>query len=1146
MRRFLAVIALLALVSLFALGQVDTGQVAGTITDPSGAVVSNATVKFHNRNTGFERSVVTSGSGAYTATNLIPGPYELTVTAQGFAEFKQAMEVTVGGRETADIKLTLASTSQTVQVEAGTAAVEVNTQDSQISAVIDPQQVINLPSLTRNPYDFVVLTGNVNTDPNGSTGANGVQVGQMNVGVSLNGSRSASTDILLDGVENVDLFSANVGQQIPLDSVQEFRVVTSGFDANYGRATGGVVNLETKSGTNSFHGSLYEFNRVSALASNTEFEDATNQALIAQGAAPNPKDFFVRNQFGYSIGGPVIKNKLFFFSNTEWTRIRSNGLQQDMIPTQAFLAASSPATQAFFNTYGKNLVKGATLGATDTPAGWVGPAPLQQVNYTIPANDGAGNPENTYSTLERVDFNISDKTTFSGRYGLYNESDFVGTNAFSPYDGYNTGFANKNQNLLLSLSHVFSQSLVSSTKISYNRLNNEQPLGTAPVSPTLYLNHSNTASVDPNTNLDIAFPGYLPFSPGNAIPFGGPQNLYQFSEDLNWNRGKHSWQFGGSYILIKDNRIFGAYENAIEEVTTNSDFVTALQDLQAGNLHLFQAAVNPQGKLPCREDFASGTLIQTPSCTLNLPVSAPSFERNNIFNDLNFYGQDTWKVTPRLTATLGIRWEYYGVQHNANPNLESNFFLGSGSNLQQQIANGQVATSPNSPVGGLYGKKYHNFAPRLGVAWDPTGTGKTSVRAGFGIAYERDFGNVTYNVIQNPPNYGVISIINANTAPGVITTSNAGPLAGTGTKALPPVTLRAPFQQIPVAYAELYNASIQHQLFTNTLLSVEYSGLRGVHQYSIYNENELGMGNVLLGSTIANGGLGVPLNTQYSSINARGANGDAYYNALNFRVEANRFAQEGLQLNANYTYSHAIDNLSSTFSQSGNNFNLGYLDPFNPGLDRGNADYDIRHHFVLGAIYQPKFMESSSSALMRNLLGGFQFAPILNMRTGTPFTIYDCSGALVYACPNIVNAPGLVFKGNAVANGGIDSYDYIPIPAASQNLYADPLLGRADLPTCNGSNCTIPIGLQRNSWWSPAFWDMDLGVYKNFKVKERYQIQLRSEFYNVFNHHNMYIVPGNADFAEVSAVQALKGTPGGNPGPLDERRNVQLAIRFQF
>jgi len=168
------------------------------------------------------------------------------------------------------------------------------------------------------------------------------------------------------------------------------------------------------------------------------------------------------------------------------------------------------------------------------------------------------------------------------------------------------------------------------------------------------------------------------------------------------------------------------------------------------------------------------------------------------------------------------------------------------------------------------------------------------------------------------------------------------------------------------------------------------------------------------------------------------------------------------------------------------------------------------------------------------------------MRTGTPFTIYDCSGALVYACPNIVNAPGLVFKGNAVANGGIDSYDYIPIPAASQNLYADPLLGRADLPTCNGSNCTIPIGLQRNSWWSPAFWDMDLGVYKNFKVKERYQIQLRSEFYNVFNHHNMYIVPGNADFAEVSAVQALKGTPGGNPGPLDERRNVQLAIRFQF
>jgi len=1145
--RWIAALALIALLSIYALGQLDTGQIAGIVTDPSGAVIANAVVKLHNLSTGMDRSATASSSGDYVVAALPPGSYEMTVSAPGFAEYRQPVEVTVGARLTTDIKLVLQTATQTVQVEAVAGAVEVNTQDAQISSVITPQQILSLPSLTRNPYDFVSLSGNIGEDPNGSTSANGL-------GISLNGQRSASTDITLDGAENVNLYDTTPGQQIPLDSVQEYRVVTSGFDANYGRASGGVVNLETKSGTNRFHGSLYEYNRTSTFASNTYFEDATDYFDKANGIAPPAKDHFVRNQFGYSLGGPIMKNKLFFFSNTEWTRIRSTGLQDNVIATPAFLASSAAQTQAFFSQFG-TLRSNATLGSTITPSGWVGNAvcgptcaPLQQVSYSIQTDDGAGYPQNGYSTLNRIDFTLSDKTTINGRYGLYSHNVFAGSNAWSPYAGYDTGWTDFNQNLLLSLTHSFRQNFLTSTKIAYNRLNNEQPLASAAPGPTLYLNENNVPSVDSSTGLDIAFPGYLPFSPGSAIPFGGPQNLYQFSEDLTWNKGKHSVQFGGGYILVRDNRLFGAYQNAVEVASKNgTDEATALVDVQTGTAFQFLGAINPQGKFPCARDYSTGALIQTPGCTVSLPVSSPSFKRNNIYNDGNFYVQDTWRVTPRLTFTPGLRWEYYGVQHNANPNLESNFFLGSGSGLPQQIANGQVLLTPQSPVGGLYQKHPHNFAPRIGLAWDPRGDGKTSIRAGYGIAYERDFGNVTYNVIQNPPNYGVLDIV--GTTP--ITTSNSGPLSGTGTAALPPVSLRAPVQNMPTAYAQFYNASVEHQFLQNTLFSVEYSGSRGEHLYSIANINEDGFGQVFLGDSTNtyNGALGTPLNTQYGAINQRGANGDSYYNALNVRFQVNRFSSQGLQLSANYTYAHTIDDLSSVFSYSGNNFNLGYLDPFNPGLDKGNADYDVRHRLVIGGVYAPKFLEfRNHSQMFRTLVGGWEFAPIFTIRTGTPFTLYDCSNAYI-SCPDAVATTGLSRTGHAVPNGGIDSFNYIQVPAGAMNPYLDPILGRSDLPTCGANGCMMSIGLQRNSFWSPGYYNWDMGVYKDFKVHERYTVQLRGEFYNIVNHKNMYIVPGLTDFAYIGAsgyVPAIKGTPGGSPSASDERRNMQLALRFQF
>ena len=270
----------------------------------------------------------------------------------------------------------------------------------------------------------------------------------------------------------------------------------------------------------------------------------------------------------------------------------------------------------------------------------------------------------------------------------------------------------------------------------------------------------------------------------------GPANTYQFLEDLTYTRGNHTMHFGGEFLQLRDNRVFGASENATQLIAkSGTDYGTALQDLQAGDIYTFAVALNPQGKLPCSFN-PDGTLDTTPACSITLPAQSPNFERENTFNDGSWYAEDSWKATPRLTLDFGIRWEYYGVQHNHNPNLESNFYLGSGSTLPQQIADGQIKTTPNSPVGGLIAKDLNNYAPRLGFSFDPTGTGKWAIRGGFGIAYERDFGNVTYNVIQNPPNYAGVTLTSGGGTQYSIQTTNFGPFAGTtGTVGLPAPSL---------------------------------------------------------------------------------------------------------------------------------------------------------------------------------------------------------------------------------------------------------------------------------------------------------------------------------------------------------------------
>ena len=340
-RSTVLVVAFLVVMALMVSGvfaQSETGAITGTVSDPTGAVVPNAKITVKGTTTGSVRTATTNSSGAYTVTNLQPAEYTVTAEVSGFATLQQAVTVTVGGRVGVDLQLQVGATGTTIEVAENATTVNVATQT--LSYTVDQTQLRELPTLTRNPYALVAAAGNVSDAGAGGRG----------VGFAINGQRESGTNVLLDGSANNNEFTAGVGQSVPLDSIQEFSVLTGSFTAEFGRASGGVVNVVTKSGTNAFHGTGYAFNRVSSLASN----GFNNNAYSI------PKSVFDRNQFGYSIGGPAVKNKLFFFSSTEWIRVRSMATSEVMLPDASLIAASPANTQQFFQTYGK-LAPGANI-----------------------------------------------------------------------------------------------------------------------------------------------------------------------------------------------------------------------------------------------------------------------------------------------------------------------------------------------------------------------------------------------------------------------------------------------------------------------------------------------------------------------------------------------------------------------------------------------------------------------------------------------------------------------------------------------------------------------------------------------------------------------------------------------------------------
>jgi hypothetical protein len=1143
--------------------QADLGSVNGTVTDTSGAVIANASIKVTNNATGATRVTVSNGAGDYAIAQLPAAEYTITVSAQGFATTTQKFTLTIGSNRGINVKLNIAAgvTEIIVTTDNTTAP---DTLDAQIATDITPSQVQNMPLPDRDPYNLVKLSGNMNSQIGG---------GDRGVGFDIGGARSASVDILMDGAENTDLFGVGVGQSIPQDAMQEFSVVVAGQGAEFGRASGGAVNVATKTGTNQFHGTLFEYNRISTFASDS-YNNNAKWAWEGHSGLTDPKPRYVHNQFGYFVGGPIKHDKLFFASSTEWLRVRGNTFNTAEVPLQGLISQSAKSMQSFFNAYGtlKYPVNGETYtGAQIQAAGlWstdittiaknqtgktgsscadanLAGAPIcatplfGTVTYAVPGDSGGGTPVNQWISFNRIDWTVSDKTQVFGRYVQQSSDFFPGTNASSPYEGFDTGQTQANHNLLLSMTHTFTPTIASATRILATRFNNVQPLNGDPV-PTLYPNTTATVGLGQGT---VNFPGYLPTAPGSAIPFGGPQNFIQIGQDLTWMKGKHSFKFGGQYLYIKDNRVFGAYENAVDALV-QSGTKGGLVNFIAGNIGYQNVAINPNGVYPCKRDPNTNAYIVTDACKVETPAVSPNFSRSNRYHDGAAYFNDTWHATSQLTVNAGLRWEMYGPQHSQKASYDSNFFFGSGSTIYDQIRNGGLKTRETAPDGRMWRLNLKQFGPRLGLAYDVTGNGKSVIRAGYALSYERNFNNVTFNVIQNPPNYAVVAPTNVP-----ITVENLGFYGqNLGARRLDNTTLRTVDPNIKPVYAQNWNLTFEHQLDPTTLITAGYIGSRGIHLYSIANINRQ-----YSGAEYLNDASGVSrLNLQFSNINFRGSDADSYYNALNLGLRSSNVHHTGLSAIANYTWGKSIDNNSSAFGDGINGASgfLGYLDPFNHELDRGPSDFDTRHRVTAGIVWEIPFF-NHASGLQKTLLGGWVASTTFQAQTGNPYSIYDCWNGYT-VCPRAAFTgsrpkPLSTLKDVSAEGWGPNSYSYQELPDYfdADGNYTDAYntwtnsFGWSDTPQV-GSPGTGPSGFakgmdSRNAYFGPGIWGEDLKVAKDFRFHDRYGINLSATAINVMNHANTYLnLNGYNDASYVNHTLAYK----------NGHRDMEFEAKFTF
>jgi hypothetical protein len=1149
--------------------QGGTGELGGLVTDPSGAVVPNATVTLTNTATGEKHASETTSSGTYRFSALpVVGTYTLEIAAKGFKGYKvDHIVISVGVGATYDAKIEIGSTSEEVTVEAG--AQQIQTTESSVSGLLDRRVWQQMPLEARSQNGFVSLL------------AGAAPAAQSNLtsdrGAAVDGARSGTGNFLVEGFDNNDQGQGGAGSfstftgpggantTISPDAIQEYRVIEHNFSAEYGKAGGFVTDTVLRGGTNEWHGSLFEYNRIQALAANSWFSNHSQT-----------RDHLVRNQFGGSVGGPIVKDKTFFFFTVEDHKVRSSSPLTGTVMTSSFLNfVNSGAFETFQESSPAGLCVTATGSACPgkfSDSAKLGPlfTSLQNGQKTPLCVPGAPNclassltnigqglytgglvyPVPVYgqvtvsapSTFDqmrytgKVDQNIGVKDKINASY-LYDNSDsnFGFAGGDSPANGSNCcGPSEPNhtraQNAGVTWSHTFSPNVLNQARMAYVR-----HTGNFPGDPTV----AGFPSVQ--TALDSPTFGY-----GNAsnLPQFFTENEFQYKDDLSITKGKHSLKGGGEYRRTRNGSSFDAVSNGYFIANDVEDLVTDMTfSDQADRVPALAAAFG----CPC------GSIFEAEASVNPLTAQKPVYYRGYRANEFAVYFQDDWRATPRLTLNLGVRWEYFSPPHNFQPNIDSNFFRGAATTPFTTKSNNPFMPV-NSPFYAavstgsaqlknhdIWNKDLNNVGPRVGFAWDVRGNQKLVVRGGYGIGYDRMYNNIFENIRFNPPLFDFALIgapvngtpVGALDNPGLYT----APFTSTAVFASGLLTpsLRAVNQNLETAYYEQTNFGFEYQLAKDMVLETNYVGTFGRKLLGVVGANTFDGKN-------SAGFSHLPINPNYSNISFRANCCNSNYNAL--QVTLRKRFSGGLQFNGNYTYSKAMDDVSDTFTTKNASTAAYPTDSQNVGFDYGPADFDVRHRAVFSFTYDLPF------ARRNRWIGGWSASGIVSVQSGANFSVTDSgfdsnkdgqfndraswvgSGPITNAINhNVSPATGFVTKSGWAMPGDVSAVSGLTPLACPASVNSG--------LWCEGSAVSQ---MQRNSLVGPGYFDTDFGLAKRFRITEGSGLTLQGNFFNIFNHPNFLPPDNNLANIRTTFGQSTATFQPGQGGA----RVTQLALRFDF
>ena len=1138
-----------------------TGALTGVVTDPTGAVVPGVSVMIVSLETNQTRTTATGGDGAYKFSLLPPGNYSVRFSASGF-KTSEVSSVTVNVTETPVLDRTLEVGAQSEQVTVEATTELLQTASSTLGTTVGSQTVTELPLSSRNYTQILALSAGTNTGANNATA-----FGKGTQDMSVNGNDPGQNSFQMDGV-NVNNFasagSANdsslytgIGVPSP-DAIQEFKVQTSTYDASYGRNPGANVNVVTKSGTNQFHGTAFEFLRDTIFNANDFF--------FNRNRLPNSPDSQVlnQNQFGGVIGGPVIKNKLFFFGSYQGTR-QKNGVSSSGF-TSAFMAPvpAGDRTSAAFK---------AALGAANCPANHPGDfnygtfggpnvacdgsnispvmlnilnLKLANGNYYYPGSGTSGYRGTSFSDpaiynedqgVANFDYLINSKQTLAGRYFYTNNPQILTLGGELPGAPSLLGFSNTDA--VLKLTSLVTNTFVNEARISYQR-NLSTGNAAAPQGAT-----NEALGITPMTPGVIPPPGIISIAGGFTMlgvfgPTYSVTNQLEGSDQISWSHGRHTIRAGFEYQDTRWPIIWSGVRGLLLTGTFN--------DLLVGG---------------------AGNLLSCLYCSRSAPLG---IVHGYASPSMNAYVQDDYKVSSKLTLNLGIRWEYNGALNDKYGNLTQTWVsriqalpippsgpTSSGPGVSQWVVPSNFISHYGQPPDGVLVNSsdsperkhapWSNFGPRVGFAYQVTN--KLVVRGGAGIFYDRvgadriiyaveqgnpysatvDFGFGNHQTLANPfpstPVLGTFSSRWANFATGQ--TSN----------------LNVPFldEVLHTPLVRQYNLGIQYEFLPRWVLEVGYVGSSGLNLLDEYHNNNTPLlaspSNPIRGittNTVENIAFRVPY-LGYQAVGVRGTGFDGTSNYNSFQVTVRKQFSHGFTMQAAYTWSKDLTDLYNSVANSNNASDLGQ--------QWGPAVFSRPQRFVVNYSYDLPF--GTHSGILGKVAEGWSISGVTLVQDGTPITIADSGAGTIYGTAGSANqagfaraqmCPGMTY-GNISTPGGIEQRlggnsggpGYFNAAA----FCAAPAIG--DGTGYGDSGSGILLGPGQFNW--------DMSVLKSTKITERQLVQFRAEFFNIFN-HPQFTNPNAGQGAIFSLPDRASGSFGQITSTSVNPRVIQFALKYIF